>query len=69
LKHRKAGNIDSISQIMNNVLYALALALDVLGIIFFYMELKFFGKNTAIALLFIAVLFIATAGLNSIDRD
>jgi hypothetical protein len=33
------------------------------------MELEFFGIKTAIVLLFVAVLFMAIAGLNSIDRD
>ena len=61
--------MESISAIINTVLYALALAIGVIGAIMYYMELEFFGTNTAILMLFIAVFFVAIAGLNSIDRD
>jgi hypothetical protein len=61
--------MESVTSIINIVLYALALAIGVLGIVFLYMELEFFGTNTAILILFVAVLFMAIAGLNSVDRD
>jgi hypothetical protein len=61
--------MESISAIINTVLYALALAIGVIGAIMYYMELEFFGTNTAILMLFIAVFFVAIAGLNSVDRE
>jgi hypothetical protein len=48
---------------------AIALAIGVIGAISYYMELDFMGKNTAILILFIAVIFLAISGLSSVDRD
>ena len=61
--------MESISTIINTILYALALAIGILGVILYYLELEFFGTDTAILILFVAVFFVAVAGLNSVDRD
>ena len=61
--------MEKIGTIITIILYALALAIGILGAIFFYLEMEFFGTNTALLLLFIAVFFLAIAGLNSADRD
>jgi hypothetical protein len=61
--------MEKIGTIVSIVLYALALAIGILGAIFFYMEMEFFGTNTALLMLFIAVFFVALAGLNQVDRD
>jgi len=61
--------MEKVGTIISTVLYALALAIGVLGAIFFYLEMEFFGTNTALLMLFIAVFFVSVAGLNSVDRD
>ena len=61
--------MESVSSIINTVLYALALAIGLLGAIMYFIELEFFNTDTAILMLFIAVFFVAIAGLNSVDRD
>ena len=61
--------MEKVGTIISTVLYALALAIGVLGAIFYYIEMEFFGTETALLMLFIAVFFIALAGLNSVDRD
>ena len=61
--------MEKVGTIISTVLYALALAIGVLGAIMYYMELEFFGTSTAILMLFIAVFFVALAGLNQVDRD
>ena len=61
--------MEKVGTIISTVLYALALAIGVLGAIFFYLEMEFFGINTALLMLFIAVFFVSVAGLNSVDRD
>ena len=61
--------MEKVGTIISTVLYALALAIGVLGVIFYFLELKFFGTDTAILILFVAVFFVAVAGLNSVDRD
>ena len=65
----EGGRMEKIGTIVSIVLYALALAIGILGGIFFYMEMEFFGTNTALLMLFIAVFFVALAGLNQVDRD
>ena len=61
--------MEKVGTIISTVLYALALAIGVLGAIFCYLEMEFFGTNTALLMLFIAVFFVSVAGLNSVDRD
>lgn len=61
--------MEKVGTIISTVLYALALAIGIIGAIMYYLELEFFGTNTATLMLFIAVFFVAIAGLNSIDRD
>ena len=61
--------MEKIGTIISTVLYALAMAIGVIGAIMYYMELEFFGTDTAILLIFVAVFFVALAGLNSVDRD
>jgi len=61
--------MEKVGTIISTVLYALALAIGLLGAIFFYLEMEFFETNTALLMLFIAVFFVAVAGLNSVDRD
>ena len=61
--------MEKIGTIISTVLYALALAIGILGVSLYYLELEFFGTDTAILILFIAVFFVAVAGLNSVDRD
>jgi len=61
--------MEKVGTIISTVLYALALAIGILGVILYYLELEFFGTDTAILLLFVAVFFIAVAGLNNVDRD
>jgi len=63
------GKIEKVGTIISTVLYALALAIGILGAIFYYIEMEFFGTNTALLMLFIAVFFVALAGLNLVDRD
>ena len=58
-----------VESIITTVLMAIALAIGVIGAISYYMELDFMGTNTAIIILFIAVAFLAIAGLSAIDRD
>ena len=55
--------------IITTILMAIALAIGTIGAIAHYMELDFMGTNTAILLLFIAVIFLAISGLSAIDRD
>ena len=57
-----------IEAIISTVLYALALAIGVIGAILLYLEIEGFGTNTAILILFIGMIFIAIAGLNLVDR-
>jgi len=61
--------MEKVGKIISTVLYALALAIGILGAIFYYLEMEFFETNTALLMLFIAVFFVAVAGLNSVDRD
>jgi len=61
--------MEKVGTIISTVLYALALAIGILGVILYYLELEFFGTDTAILLLFVAVFFIAVSGLNNVDRD
>ena len=63
------GKMEKIGIIVSTVLYALALAIGVLGAIFYYLEMEFFATETALLMLFIAVFFVALAGLNQVDRD
>ena len=65
----EGGKMEKIGTIISIVLYALALAIGILGGIFYYMELEFFGTDTALLMLFIAVFFVSLAGLNMVDRD
>jgi len=65
----KGGKMEKVGTIISTVLYALALAIGILGAIFYYLEMEFFATETAFLMLFIAVIFIAVAGLNSVDRD
>jgi len=58
-----------VESIITTVLTALALAIGIIGAISLYMELEFMGTNTAILILFIAVTFLAIAGLSAVDRD
>ena len=58
-----------VGTIISTVLYALALAIGILGAIFYYLEMEFFGTETALLMLFIAVFFVALAGMNQVDRD
>ena len=58
-----------VESIIATVLMALALAIGVIGAISFYIELEFMTTNTSILILFIAVVFIAIAGLSAVDRD
>ena len=61
--------MEKVGTILSTVLYALVLAIGVLGVIFYFLELEFFGTDAAILLLFVAVFFVAVAGLYSVDRD
>jgi hypothetical protein len=61
--------MEKVGTIISTVLYALALAIGILGVILYYLELEIFGTDTAILILFVAVFFVAVAGLNSVDRD
>jgi len=61
--------MENVGTIISTVLYALALAIGVIGAIMYYLELEFFGTDTAILIIFVAVFFVAVAGLNSVDRD
>jgi hypothetical protein len=61
--------VEKFGTIVSIVLYALALAIGVLGALFFYMEMEFFETETALIMLFIAIFFISLAGLNSVDRN
>jgi len=61
--------MEKVGTIISTILYALALAIGILGAIFYYLEMEFFETNTALLMLFIAVFFVAVAGLNSVDRD
>jgi hypothetical protein len=61
--------MENVSTIINTILYALALAIGILGVILYYLELEFFGTDIAILIIFVAVFFVAVAGLNSVDRD
>ena len=61
--------MEKVGKIISTVLYALALAIGILGAIFYYLEMEFFETNTALLMLFIAVFFVAVAGLNSVDKD
>jgi hypothetical protein len=61
--------MEKVGTIISIVLYALAVAIGILGTIFYYLEMEFFGTETALLMLFIAVFFVALAGLNSVDRD
>ena len=61
--------MEKVGTIISTVLYALALAIGILGVILYYLELEFFGTDTAILILFVAVFFVAVAGLNLVDRD
>ena len=65
----EGGKMEKVGTIISTVLYVLALAIGVLGVIFYFLELEFFGTDTAILLLFVSVFFVAVAGLNSVDRD
>ena len=62
-KDRKVGTIISI------VLYAIALAIGILGAIFYYLEMEFFVTDAAILMLFIVVFFVSLSFLNSVDID
>lgn len=59
--------MEKVSTIINTVLYALALAIGVIGAILIYMDI--FEKESFILLLCIGVAFLAIAGLNSVDKD
>ena len=59
--------MEKISSIICTVLYALALAIGVIGAILIYMEI--FEKESFILLLCISVAFLAIAGLNSVDKN
>ena len=61
--------MENVGTIISTVLYGLALAIGVIGAIMYYLELEFFGTDTAILIIFVAVFFVALAGLNSVDRD
>ena len=61
--------MEKIGTIISTVLYALALAIGIIGVLLYYLELEFFGTDAAILILFVAVFFVAVAGLNSVDRD
>jgi hypothetical protein len=61
--------MESVSSIINTVLYALAVAIGIIGIVMYFIELEFFNTDTAVLTLFIAVFFVAIAGLNSVDKD
>ena len=61
--------MEKVGTIISTVLYALALAIGVIGAMMYYLELEFFGTDTAILIIFVAVFFVAVAGLNSVDRD
>jgi hypothetical protein len=61
--------MESVSSIINTVLFALAVAIGIFGIIMYFIELELFNTDTAILTLFIAVFFVAIAGLNSVDKD
>lgn len=58
-----------VESIITTVLIALALAIGILGAMLYYLEMEFMDSNTAILLLFIAVVFLAISGLSAIDRD
>ena len=61
--------MEKVGTIISTVLYALAVAIGILGAIFYYLEMEFFATETALLMLFIAVFFVALAGLNLVDRD
>ena len=61
--------MEKVGTIISTVFYALALAIGILGAIFYYLGMEFFGTETALLMLFIAVVFVALAGLNQVDRD
>jgi hypothetical protein len=61
--------VEKIGTIISTVLYALALAIGIIGVLLYYLDLEFFGTDAAILLLFVGVFFVAVAGLNSVDRD
>ena len=61
--------MEKIGTIVSTVLYALAVAIGIMGTIFYYLEMEFFTTEIALLMLFIAVIFVAIAGLNFVDRD
>jgi len=61
--------MEKVGTIISTGFYALALAIGILGAIFYYLEMEFFGTETLLLLLFIAVFFISLAGLNQVYRD
>jgi hypothetical protein len=61
--------MEKVGTIISTIFYALASAIGILGAIFYYLEMEFFRTETAMLLLFIAVFFVALAGLNQVDRD
>ena len=59
--------MEKVSTIINIVLYALALAIGIIGAILIYLEI--FEKESFIMILCVGVAFLAIAGLNSVDKD
>jgi hypothetical protein len=59
--------MEKVSTIINIVLYALALAIGIIGAILIYLEI--FEKESFIIILCMGVAFLAIAGLNSVNKD
>jgi hypothetical protein len=57
-----------IKSIINVVLYALALAIGVIGAMMLNFEMGDLATNSALTILFVGMAFLAIAGLSNVDK-
>ena len=57
-----------IQSIINVVLYALALAIGVIGAMMLNFEMGDLTTNSALTILFVGMAFLAIAGLSNVDK-
>jgi len=57
-----------IQSIINVVLYALALAIGVIGAMMLNFEMGDLATNSALTILFVGMAFLAIAGLSNVDK-
>jgi hypothetical protein len=57
-----------IQSIINVVLYAIALAIGVIGAMMLNFEMGDLSTNSALTILFVGMAFLAIAGLSNVDK-